>query len=42
MVSEIRENMSIDELHEWGAWFQLKHEAEQRAIEQSKKANRGR
>ena len=40
MSSDIKHNMSLDELHEWAAWFELKHEHEKKAAEQAKKHRR--
>lgn len=35
-VGELEERLSTDELFEWAEWFQMKHEAEKKAIEKAK------
>lgn len=39
MAKDIREEMPLDELYEWAAFFELKYEAEKKAVEQAKKSN---
>ena len=39
-LSDIRETMTLDELHEWDAWFQLKHEAEERLLKEARKTRK--
>ena len=37
MACVIEQQMSLDELYEWGAWFELKYEAEKKAMDEAKR-----
>ena len=42
MAAEVERDMSLDELAGWAAWFELRHEAEEKAMKDVKKSPKGK
>jgi hypothetical protein len=36
LVCELEEQLSVDELYEWGAWFELKADTQKKAMDKAK------